>query len=52
MNSAYLGFLGWLFLRPTPRRIYLRFRRWIEATIGALFTVFGLRLIVKELVRT
>lgn len=52
MNSAYLGFLGWLFLRPTPRRLYLRFRRWIEATIGVLFTVFGLRLIIKELVRT
>ena len=52
MNATYLGFLGWLFLRPTPRRFYLRFRRWIEASIGVLFTIFGLRLIIRELVRT
>lgn len=52
MNSAYLGFLGWIFLLPTPRRLYLRFRRWIEATIGVLFTFFGLRLILRELARS
>jgi len=51
MNAAYLGFLGWLLLRPVPRRLYLRFRRWIEASVGVLFTLFGLRLIVKELAR-
>lgn len=50
MNASYLGLLGWLFLRPTPRRIYLRFRRWIEAGIGSLFVLFGVRLVYRELV--
>ena len=49
MNATYLGLLGWLFLRPTPRRLYLRFRHWIEGTIGALFVYFGLRLVYREL---
>ncbi len=52
MNAAYLGFLGWLFLRPTPRRLYARFRRVFEATIGAVFTLFGIRLILREILRT
>ena len=50
MNATYLGLLGWLFLRPTPRRFYLRLRHWIEGTIGALFVFFGFRLVVRELV--
>lgn len=51
LNAAYLGFLGWLFMRPTPRRLYLRFRRFLEGTIGIVFAFFGLRLILRELVR-
>ena len=50
MNATYLGLLGWLFLRSAPRRLYLRFRHWIEGTIGALFVFFGLRLVYRELV--
>ncbi len=42
MNASYLGLIGWLFLRQGPRRIYARFRHWIEGTIGTLFVGFGL----------
>jgi threonine efflux protein len=50
-NASYLAILGLLFVRPTPRRIYARFRRAIEGTIGALFIFFGVRLLFKELAR-
>ena len=50
-NASYLAVLGWLFIRPTPRRIYARFRRAIEGTIGTLFIFFGARLLFKELAR-
>jgi threonine efflux protein len=51
LNATYLGLLGWLFLRPTPRKVYARFRRVIEGTIGTLFVVLGIRLLVRELAR-
>lgn len=51
LNATYLALLGWLFLRPTFRGVYLRFRRWIEGTIGVLFVFFGARLVLKELAR-
>lgn len=50
-NASYLAVLGSLFFRPTPRRIYARFRRAIEGTIGTLFIFFGVRLLFKELAR-
>jgi threonine efflux protein len=50
-NLSYLGFLGWIFRRPTIRAGYQRFRRWIEGVVGALFVVFGVRLIIREVWR-
>ncbi len=49
MNVSYLSFLGWIFLKPAPRRVYERFRTVIEKLIGTLFVVFGVRLIVRQL---
>jgi threonine efflux protein len=51
LNASYLALLGWLFLRPTPRKVYARFRRVIEGTIGTLFVVLGIRLLIRELAR-
>jgi threonine efflux protein len=51
LNASYLAVLGSLLIRPTPRRIYARFRRAIEGTIGTLFIFFGVRLLFKELAR-
>ncbi len=50
-NVSYLGFLGWMFRRPTIRAGYQRFRRWFEGAMGALFIAFGGRLIWRELGR-
>jgi threonine efflux protein len=49
LNASYLAFLGWLLLRPTARTIYTRLRRAIEATIGTLFVLFGIRILVRQL---
>lgn len=50
-NLSYLSFLGWIFRRPTIRAGYQRFRHCIEGVVGALFVVFGLRLIIREVWR-
>lgn len=50
-NGLYLSTLAWLFQRPAVRRFYQRFRRALEGTVGALFVVFGGRLLLRELVR-
>jgi threonine efflux protein len=50
-NLSYLGWLGWMFRRPTVRAGYQRFRRWFEGAIGLLFVGFGGRLIWRELAR-
>jgi len=50
-NGLYLSTLAWLFQRPAVRRFYQRFRRVLEGTVGALFVVFGGRLLLRELVR-
>lgn len=48
LNASYLAFLGWLLLRPTARTVYARLRRAIEATIGTLFVLFGIRVLVRQ----
>jgi threonine/homoserine/homoserine lactone efflux protein len=50
-NAAYLGLLAWLFQRQAVRTFYQRFRRVLEGTVGALFVVFGGRLLLRELMR-
>jgi threonine efflux protein len=50
-NAAYLGTLAWLFQRQAVRTFYQRFRRALEGTVGALFVVFGGRLLLRELTR-
>ncbi len=50
-NGLYLGTLAWLFQRPAVRTFYQRFRRVLEGTVGALFVVFGGRLLLRELLR-
>ena len=50
-NAAYLGLLAWLFQRQAVRTFYQRFRRVLEGTVGALFVVFGGRLLLRELTR-
>ena len=49
LNASYLAFLGWLLLRPAARTVYTRLRRVIEATIGTLFVLFGIRVLVRQL---
>jgi threonine/homoserine/homoserine lactone efflux protein len=50
-NASYLAMLGWLFQRDAVQTFYMRFRWVLEATFGALFVIFGGRLLMKELVR-
>ncbi|MBL8567478.1 MAG: LysE family transporter [Phreatobacter sp.] len=50
-NGLYLSTLAWLFQRQAVRRFYQRFRRALEGTVGALFVVFGGRLLLRELMR-
>lgn len=51
LNATYLGGLGWVFQRERARLAYGRARHWIETAIGALFIVFGLRLMLREVWR-
>ena len=51
LNATYLGGLGWVFQRERARAASHRARHWIETAIGALFIVFGLRLMLRELWR-
>lgn len=51
LNATYLGGLGWVFQRERARAAYGRARHWIETAIGALFIVFGLRLMLREMWR-
>ncbi len=48
-NAAYLAALGWLLQRPVARAFYGRYRRWLERMFGALFVIFGGRLLVGAL---
>jgi threonine efflux protein len=47
-NASYLATLGAMLQRPAPRRLYQRFRRALEGAMGALFIVFGGRLLWRE----
>jgi len=49
INGSYLAVLGWLLLRPFPRRLYERFRAWVEGLTGTLFLFFGARLVLRAL---
>jgi threonine efflux protein len=51
LNASYLFLLGWLFRREPVRNAYQRFRRGFEGTVGALFLVFGGRLIWRAVMR-
>jgi threonine efflux protein len=50
-NFTYLSFLGWIFRHDAIRRGYQRFRRGFEGSIGALFVIFGGRLMLREVLR-
>ena len=50
-NATYLGALGWLFQREAMRSAYARWRGVLDGTIGALFVLFGGRLLWRALVR-
>jgi threonine/homoserine/homoserine lactone efflux protein len=50
-NTSYLSLLGWLFQHATVRRGYARARGWLEAAFGALFVLFGGRLLWQGLGR-
>jgi threonine efflux protein len=48
-NGCYLSLLAWLMQKPTARRFYGRYRPMLEVAIGALFVLFGARLVLHEL---
>jgi len=48
-NATYLWGLGWLMQRPAAQAFYGRWRRWMERAFGALYVLFGLRLLAAAL---
>ncbi|WP_439576006.1 LysE family transporter [Phreatobacter sp.] len=50
-NATYLGFLAWLFRRRAVAAFYQRYRRVLEGTIGALFVLFGGRMVLRLILR-
>jgi threonine/homoserine/homoserine lactone efflux protein len=44
-----LSLLAWLLQRERPRAFYARNRGGMQLAFGVLFVVFGLRLLVREL---
>ena len=48
-NGCYLSLLAWLMQKPAARRFYARYRPMLEVGIGALFVLFGARLVLHEL---
>jgi threonine/homoserine/homoserine lactone efflux protein len=48
-NGLYLSLLAWLLQRERPRAFYARNRGGMQLAFGVLFVVFGLRLLVREL---
>ena len=50
-NGGYLTLLAWLLQRERVRSLYARYRPAMEMGFGALFAAFGLRLVLRELVR-
>ena len=49
-NGCYLGLLAWLLQRERVRVLYARYRPTMEIVFGALFVLFGARLLIRELV--
>jgi threonine efflux protein len=47
-NGLYLSLLAWLLQREGPRAFYARYRGSMEIGFGALFVVFGARLVWRE----
>ena len=48
-NGCYLVLLAWLMRMPVPRDFYNRYRPVMEVGFGALFVLFGARLVMREL---
>jgi threonine/homoserine/homoserine lactone efflux protein len=48
-NGLYLSLLAWLLQRERPRAFYARNRGGMQLGFGVLFVVFGLRLLLREL---
>ena len=47
-NGLYLSLLAWLLQRERPRAFYAHYRGAVEIGFGALFVLFGARLIWRE----
>jgi threonine/homoserine/homoserine lactone efflux protein len=48
-NGCYLMLLAWLMQKPAARRFYGRYRPSMEVGFGAVFVLFGARLLAREL---
>jgi len=48
-NGCYLMLLAWLMQKPAARGFYGRYRPGMEVGFGAIFVLFGARLLVREL---
>jgi threonine/homoserine/homoserine lactone efflux protein len=47
-NGAYLTLLAWLMRKPAVRNVYNRHQPSLEVAFGALFMLFGARLVARE----
>ena len=47
-NGAYLTLLAWLMQKPAARMFYHRYQPRMEVVFGALFILFGARLLARE----
>jgi threonine/homoserine/homoserine lactone efflux protein len=47
-NGAYLTLLAWLMRKPAVRNVYNRYQPGLEVVFGALFMLFGARLVARE----
>jgi threonine efflux protein len=48
-NGCYLMLLAWLMQKPAARSFYSRYRPSMEVGFGAVFVLFGARLLAREL---
>jgi len=48
-NGGYLMGLAWLMQKPALRSFYVRYRPSMEVGFGAVFVLFGARLLAREL---
>jgi threonine efflux protein len=48
-NGCYLMLLAWLMQKPAARSLYSRYRPSMEVGFGAVFVLFGARLLAREL---